>query len=232
MNTYKLRWLWQPLTAAHPVSESEFWRPPMRLSTFLLVMLLVKAANLLLTDRIQVAFPPGSPVFHWMQVCTSLATGLLVFLALLWLLSRVCLKVATPRLALPLMVGYLVVATGNATAVSTAMVMSHLLVNQSQEFLIVNLGMTFVMVVLVFSLWYQIADRHLPGGGFDFPPSEAPPGRPPQWFDYLFIAFNISALVGPPQSLRTRPIKALILAQTSISLVPLVLAVARMIQAT
>jgi hypothetical protein len=131
------------------------------------------------------------------------------------------------------MVGYLVVATGNATAVSAAMVTSHLLVHQSQEFLIVNLGMTFVMVVLVFSLWYQIADRHLPGGGFDFPPSETPPGRAPNWFDYLFISFNISSLFGPPlESLRTRPIKALIMAQTSVSLVLLILAVARMIQAT
>jgi len=82
----------------------------------------------------------------------------------------------------------------------------------------------------VFSLWYQLADAYLPGGAIDFPPDAAHPDDPPQWFDYFFLSFNTNATFGPTaETVRTRPTKALMMFQSSVSLIVLVVLIARVV---
>jgi len=90
-----------------------------------------------------------------------------------------------------------------------------------------------VSTTLVFSLWYQLADAYLPGGAIDFPPNGAHPDGPPRWFDYLFLSFNTNATFGPTtEGVRTRPTKALMMLQAAISLVVLVVLIARVVGLT
>ena len=86
--------------------------------------------------------------------------------------------------------------------------------------------------MLAFSLWYQLADAYIKGGAFDFPPHGAHPDDPPRWIDYLFLSFNTQSTFGPTiEGIRTRPVKVLMMLQTSLSLILLVVLVARIIVA-
>ena len=60
----------------------------------------------------------------------------------------------------------------------------------------------------------------------------ANPTDAPRWIDYLFLSFNTQTTFGPTvEAIRTRPVKILIMLQTSLSLIVLVVLVARIIVA-
>ncbi len=225
--------LFLPLAGAHPPSVNQVFRPPFHLPTFVAVLMVIKLINLTLTARIQEAFAPHSTIYRLIEAGTHLATGLLLVSIVLALGAWVFSKVATPRLALPLMIVYLSIATINASGTAATLVLSHRLIQVSQARLVIDIGLVYVMVVLVFSLWYQLADGHLRGGGLDFRRNAAHPDEPPNWFDYLVLSFNTCSTFGSTmESARTRPVKALMMLESMISMVIIVLAVARVIQAT
>ncbi len=223
--------LFEALEGAHPSSVDLFWRPVLQLSTFLTVMVVVKLINLVLTARMEAAFAHGSERYQLLEVGAAVGTFLLVVFLLVALLSWGFFKVATPQIALPMMILYLTVATCNVAATAATLVLSTHLVHVSQAHLVVDLALVYAMLVLVFSLWYQLADGHLRGGGLDFPRNSAYPDQPPNWFDYLAVSFFTCSTFGPTiEVARTRPVKALLMLETGISMVILVLAVARIIQ--
>ncbi len=107
--------LFLPLAGAHPPSVNQVFRPPFHLPTFVAVLMVIKLINLTLTARIQEAFAPHSTIYRLIEAGTHLATGLLLVSIVLALGAWVFSKVATPRLALPLMIVYLSIATINAS---------------------------------------------------------------------------------------------------------------------
>ncbi len=131
-----------------------------------------------------------------------------------------------------LLVAYLVVATINVLQNMVILVVTPTLQNASQTGLIIDLGLLFASNMLIFSLWYMLADAYLTGGAFDFPPDALRPDDPPRWVDYLSLSFNTQSTFGPTlEGVRRRPVKVLMMFQTSLSLVVLVVLIARIIKA-
>ena len=118
------------------------------------------------------------------------------------------------------------------TPLTLATAMARSLENASQNWLILDLGLLFASNMLAFSLWYQLADAYLKGGAFDFPPNGAHPDDPPRWIDYLYLSFNTQTTFGPTiEGIRTRPVKVMMMLQTTLSVILLVVLVARIIVA-
>ncbi|CAB4793609.1 unannotated protein [freshwater metagenome] len=136
------------------------------------------------------------------------------------------------RFTLAVLAIYLVSASLNVLFNMITLVVVPSLRNTSQNWLILDLGLLFASNMLTFSLWYQLADAYLKGGAFDFPPNAAHPDDPPRWVDYLFLSFNTQSTFGPTiEGIRTRPVKVMMMLQTSFSLIVLVVLVARIITA-
>ena len=136
------------------------------------------------------------------------------------------------RFTLAVLSIYLVSASLNVLFNMITLVVVPSLRNTSQNWLILDLGLLFASNMLAFSLWYQLADAYLKGGAFDFPPNAAHPDDPPRWIDYLFLSFNTQSTFGPTiEGIRTRPVKVMMMLQTSFSLIVLVVLVARIITA-
>lgn len=221
----------EPITRVEDGIDVSRWRDPMRLSTFASVMAVVKLVGLVVISRLAVAFAPGSSVYHFLTICADIGTGCFVIIVILAVVSYFAWGGATPRIAVPIMVAYLVIATLNVLMSVATLVLSGRLSHVGQTALIVDLCLCYLMMILVFSLWYQIADVHLTGGALDFPPNAVAPENP-IWFDYLFLSFNTSSTFGPTlEGVRTRPAKALMMLQTAFSLLMLVVVVARIVQA-
>lgn len=97
--------------------------------------------------------------------------------------------------------------------------------------------------MLIFALIYWSIDRGGPDAraagssaypDFDFPamsdPSKVPPGWQPGTIDYLFIAFTTTTAFSPTEAMPLTPrAKALVMAQSSISLITIVVVAARAI---
>jgi len=93
--------------------------------------------------------------------------------------------------------------------------------------------------LVIFALWYWLIDRGGPDvrlngttapPDLEFPrPSNSPdPARTPQFFDYVFVAFNTSIAFSPADTAPvTTRAKGLMMTQALISLVTLVVVVAR-----
>ncbi|MFZ9158662.1 MAG: DUF1345 domain-containing protein [Ilumatobacteraceae bacterium] len=127
---------------------------------------------------------------------------------------------------------YLFVASINVIINMATLVVVQRLSGVSQNGLIIDLGLLFASNMLIFSLWYQLADAYLKDGAFDFPPNAAHPNDPPRWIDYLFLSFTTQTTFGPTvEGIRTRPVKVMMMLQTLLSLVVLVVLVARIISA-
>jgi len=131
-----------------------------------------------------------------------------------------------------LLVAYLCVATLNVLQNMAILVITPSLEGARQTALILDLGLLFASNMLIFSLWYMLADAYLTGGAFDFPPDALHPDDPPRWVDYLSLSFNTQSTFGPTlEGVRRRPAKVLMMFQTSLSLVVLVVLIARIIKA-
>jgi hypothetical protein len=204
----------------------------MRLLPFAGVAAAIELFDLLLTSRLQGAMKGGTTVAQVGSIVSLLANISFVLLMALSLAMLLFANRRTPRVAMPLMVGYLVFAGLNLMVNLTTLIAAPSLTNQTQLGLMLDLALAFISITLNFSLWYQLADAHLPGGAFDFEPNGHSPEEPPIWFDYFVLSFFTNSTFGPTlENTRTRPAKALMMVQTSIALVILVLLVARIIQA-
>lgn len=205
---------------------------PIRLTTFVAVMMVTEVVDLLLTQRLHFAIHAHS-TFGDLAKTISISANILFALLLVVALATLAVsREATPRFALYVMVTYLTVATVNVLINVTTLVVAPEVGHASQNGLILDLGLVYLSISLIFSLWYQVADTHLKGGALDFPPNASKPGDPPIWFDYFCVAFFTNSTFGPTlEGVRTRPAKALMMTQTALSLIILVVGVARIIKA-
>lgn len=217
--------------------REDWHRHPIHLGAFFFVVLIVQAMDLFLTLRVEIIGEGiGSPeralrvigdITDVMFVVVLVAVGL-QFLRHRYVTSRE----SNSRTTLIILVVYLVMASLNVVVNMITLVVVQKLADASQNSLILDLGLLFASNMLVFSLWYQLADAYLKGGAFDFPPDMAHPDDAPRWIDYLFLSFNTQTTFGPTvEAIRTRPVKILMMLQTSLSLIVLVVLVARIIVA-
>ena len=226
-----IRALFEPLSPGDDHYDRPRDRPAMRLLPFAGVAAAIELFDLLLTSRLQGAVQGGSTLAQAGSIVSLLANISFVLLMALALAMFLFANRRTPRIAMPLMVGYLSFAGLNLLINLTTLIAAPHLTNQSQLGLTLDLGLAFISITLNFSLWYQLADAHLPGGAFDFEPNGHRPDESPRWFDYFVLSFFTNSTFGPTlENTRTRPAKALMMVQTSIALVILVLLVARIIQ--
>ena len=91
-----------------------------------------------------------------------------------------------------------------------------------------DLGAAYLLIVVVFTGWYWLCDRTIPGGAFDFPERSRRPDHRATVIDYLFIAFNTNSTFGPTsETVLSRRVKVLMMYQTILSLAILLVFVAR-----
>ena len=217
--------------------RDDWHRHPIRLTEFLLVALVIQVMDILLTMRVEII---GENLRTTEKVLKIVGDGsdvlfVVVLIALVIAMVHHRLTVAresNSRVILFILVAYLAIASLNVGVNMITLVVVQNLSNVSQNGLIIDLGFLFASNMLLFSLWYQLADAYLKGGAFDFSPNEAHPDDPPKWVDYLFLSFNTQATFGPTlEGLRTRPAKVIMMLQTSLSLIVLIVLVARIITA-
>ena len=217
--------------------EGEWHRHPIHLFAFFVVVLLIQGMDLLLTLRIEDIGDNAKTSEKILRAIGDIADVLFVAVLVLIVIALVrqrfvASRESHSRFTLAVLAIYLVSASLNVLFNMITLVVVPSLRNTSQNWLILDLGLLFASNMLTFSLWYQLADAYLKGGAFDFPPNAAHPDDPPRWVDYLFLSFNTQSTFGPTiEGIRTRPVKVMMMLQTSFSLIVLVVLVARIITA-
>ena len=217
--------------------HEDWHRHPIHLGAFFFVVLVVQAMDLFLTLRVEIIGEGIGTPERALRVVGDITdvmfVVLLVAVGIQFLRHRyVTSRESSSRTTLIILVAYLVMASLNVVVNMTTLVVVQKLTDVSQNSLIIDLGLLFASNMLVFSLWYQLADAYLKGGAFDFPSNAANPDDAPRWIDYLFLSFNTQTTFGPTvEGIRTRPVKILMMLQTSLSLIVLVVLVARIIVA-
>ena len=217
--------------------HDDWHRHPIHLGAFFFIVLIVQAMDLFLTLRVEIIGEgigtPERALRLIGDITDVMFVVLLIAVGIQLLRHRyVTSRESSSRTTLAILVAYLVMASLNVVVNMITLVVVQKLADVSQNSLIVDLGLLFASNMLVFSLWYQLADAYLKGGAFDFPPDMANPTDAPRWIDYLFLSFNTQTTFGPTvEAIRTRPVKILMMLQTSLSLIVLVVLVARIIVA-
>ena len=217
--------------------RDDWHRNPIHLGGFFLVVLLIQAMDLLLTLRIEDLGNDADSTEKLVRAIGDITDVLfiVVFIVVIVELLRrrfIASRESHSQFTLILLCAYLSAASLNVIVNMVTLVVAPSLQNASQNWLILDLALLFASNMLAFSLWYQLADAYLKGGAFDFPPNAAHPDDPPRWVDYLFLSFNTQSTFGPTvESIRTRPVKVMMMLQTSLSVVVLVVLVARIIVA-
>ncbi len=217
--------------------EGEWHRHPIHLFAFFVVVLLIQGMDLLLTLRIEAIGDDAKISEKILRAIGDIADVMFVAVLVLVVIALVrqrfvASRESHSRFTLAVLSIYLVSASLNVLFNMITLVVVPSLRNTSQNWLILDLGLLFASNMLAFSLWYQLADAYLKGGAFDFPPNAAHPDDPPRWIDYLFLSFNTQSTFGPTiEGIRTRPVKVMMMLQTSFSLIVLVVLVARIITA-
>ncbi len=129
-----------------------------------------------------------------------------------------------------LVVVYLAVATLNLIINVATLVLIAQYQAAEELRLLGDLALIYANTVLVFAVWYRLLDAESDHGAFEFPEDPARPDRPLGWVDYLFLSFNTNATFGPTAEVpHTRTAKVLMMVQTSLSLLVLVVLVARIV---
>ena len=196
---------------------------------FVLTIVVVQLVDLVLNSR--VTFEPLTAE-RWVR--TSLLwvqdTGNLLFLGAAVVLVLVLVLRSRPRWVLAVLVAYLSVATFNLVLNVFALVATAEHNEERRLTLLWDVGLVYLSTVLVFSLWYRLLDTELAGGAFEFPVDPARPDRSPGWIDYVFLSFNTNATFGPTaEVVHARTAKVVMMCQTLLSLLVLVVLVARIV---
>lgn len=212
-------------------------RHSLRGGVLMLVVMVVQALDLVLDARIDQFTSEDGRAFRDAAnlAADAAAIACVVLLIVLGVLvarrRRPFTRDDTPAWVVATMVGFLAAASANVLMNIATLVVSPSLGGASQPELIGDLALLYTSTTLIFSLWYQLADVYLPGGAFEFPPNAAHPEQAPRWFDYLSLSFYTNSTFGPTlESVKTRPAKALMMVQTSLSLIVLVVLIARIIR--
>ena len=216
--------------------REDWHRHPIHLVGFFLVVLVVQLLDVILTMHVEVV-DDGATTERVLRVSGNITDVVfaVVFVVVVIQLLRhrfTASRESNSPATLIVLAVYLVVASINLITNMVILIVAQRLGEVSQNGLIIDLGLLFASNMLVFSLWYQLADAYLKAGAFDFPPNAARPDDPPRWIDYLFLSFNTQSTFGPTvEGIRTRPVKVMMMFQTLLSLVVLVVLVARIISA-
>lgn len=212
-------------------------RHSLRVGVFMIVVVIVQVFDLILDDRIERFTTEDGRAFRDLanlaaDSASVICVALLVVLAVILIRHRrPFTRETTPTWVVATMIVFLGTASFNVLMNIATLVVSPSLKGASQTELIVDLALLYASTTLIFSLWYQLTDVYLPGGAFEFPPNAAHPEQAPRWFDYLSLSFYTNSTFGPTlESVKTRPAKALMMVQTSLSLVVLVVLIARIIR--
>lgn len=125
---------------------------------------------------------------------------------------------------------YLVVATVQTVASVTALVVTAHVRHNDYLWGLVDVGAAYVAIAAVFTGWYWLLDGIVPGGAFVFPGRDGETLQRPTLIDYAFISFNTNATFGPTsETVVSRRVKVLMMFQTSLSLLVLLILVARLV---
>lgn len=212
--------------------------PSLRIGVLVGVIAVVQVIDVLLDHRVARFVTEDGRALADVANAVGNAAAVLFWVlaaALVWLATRRRAPLdrdSTPPALLRLMVLFLAAASLNVLINIGTLVVTPSLRGASQTGLVVDLVLLYASTTLTFSIWYQLADVYLPGGAFDFPPDARFPEHPPRWFDYLSLSFYTNSTFGPTlEGVRTRPAKALMMVQTSLSLLVLVILIARIIKA-
>jgi hypothetical protein len=93
-----------------------------------------------------------------------------------------------------------------------------------------DIGAAYIAIAAVFTGWYWLLDGIVPGGAFVFPGRNGENLERPTFIDYFFISFNTNATFGPTsETVVSRRVKIVMMAQTSLSLLVLLVLVARLV---
>ena len=217
--------------------RQDWHRHPIHLVGFFLVVLVVQILDVILTMNVEVLEDGTGATEHTLKIIGDITDiafiVVLVTVVLQFVRHRLTAsRESDSRVTLVVLAIYLAVASINVIVNMVTLVIVQKIAGVSQNALIIDLGLLFASNMLIFSLWYQLADAYFKDGAFDFPPNAAHPDDPPRWIDYLFLSFNTQTTFGPTvEAIRTRPVKVMMMLQTLLSLVVLVVLVARIISA-
>ncbi len=137
---------------------------------------------------------------------------------------------ARPRWMNRIVVAYLALATLNLVLNVGTLVATAQFRPVEELRLLFDLALVYGNTVLVFAVWYRLLDAELEHGAFEFPVDPRRPDRDQGWVDYVFLSFNTNATFGPTaEVVHARTAKVLMMVQTSLSLLVLVVLVARIV---
>jgi hypothetical protein len=195
-------------------------------------MAVIQVINFLITKRVHFATSSMSLADQVIRVVSHSADYTFWVMFAVTLFLAVVHRGRTPTHEPKLLTAYLSVATlaliGNIAILTFT---GNHFNTQSQASLIIDLGLLFSNSTLVFSLWYQLFDHVLLDSAFDFPVDVLDPDAPPRWVDYLFLSFNTMTTFGPTtEGIRRRPVKVVMMIQTTMSLTVLIVLVAKIIK--
>ena len=125
---------------------------------------------------------------------------------------------------------YLFVATLQVIAAVAALVVTGRVRNDEYLWSLVDVGAAYIAIAAVFTGWYWLLDGIVPGGAFVFPGRGGEDLVRPKFIDYAFISFNTNATFGPTgETVVSRRVKLVMMFQTSLSLLVLLVLVARLV---
>ncbi|MUH51609.1 MAG: hypothetical protein F2789_10400 [Actinobacteria bacterium] len=125
---------------------------------------------------------------------------------------------------------YLFVATLQTIAAVGALVVTARVRNDEYLWSLVDVGAAYIEIAAVFTLWYFLLDGIVPGGAFVFPGRGGEDLVQPKLIDYAFISFNTNATFGPTsETVVSRRVKLVMMFQTTLSLLVLLVLVARLV---
>ena len=129
-----------------------------------------------------------------------------------------------------ILIAYLVLATANLMLNVVTMIATAQFEPAEQLHLMWDVALVYANTVLVFAVWYRLLDTELEHGAFEFPEDPKRPDRVPGWIEYIFLSFNTNATFGPTvETVHSRIAKVMMMLQTSMSLLILVVLVARIV---
>ena len=125
---------------------------------------------------------------------------------------------------------YLVVATFQTIAAVGALIVTARVRNDEYLWGVVDVGAAYIAIAAVFTGWYWLLDGIVPGGAFVFPGRDGEDLVRPKFIDYAFISFNTNATFGPTsETVVSRRVKLVMMFQTTLSLLVLLVLVARLV---
>lgn len=153
-----------------------------------------------------------------------------VIFVIITVLAIIAILINRRSVVLRIFVLYLIVATVQTVANIAALLVTAHVRNDNYLWGLFDIGAAYLMIVSVFTGWYWVSDRLIKNGAFVFPARDNQEPPQPNLIDYLFIAFNTNATFGPTsESVVSRRVKLIMMSQTTMSLVILLVLVARII---